>query len=497
MKRHLLLLLLLFSGLATAEVKLPILLSDGAVLQRDLPMHFWGTAEPGEQVTVTFIGHSGVTKADNLGRWHLYLPPSKAGGPYEVIVQGSNRIVLHDILVGDVWVASGQSNMEFPMRRLSNADQEIAGANVPNIRLLTVERTHSEYPLTDVAAKSWVHCSPDSVRDFSAVAFYFAREIGQKEKVPIGIIGSWWGGTVAEAWTSMDALTSDPALMPLFAARGRMMDERADVLVRQIQEAAEKAAARQKGLPEPEFKWHPDPEMWQPAALFNAMIAPLTPFTIRGVIWYQGESNSIRERAPYLYGRQFQALIQDWRAHWGIGEFPFLFVQIANFKSTDIEDWPTIREGQRSALALRHTGMAVTIDIGNPDDVHPVDKLDVGHRLALIARANVYGESVEYSGPLIREVTREANGLRLWFDHASNGLTRKGAALTSFEVASAEGKFEPAQATIDGSTIIVTSTTVAGPVSVRYGWSNSPDCNLFNKEGLPASPFTASLPPLH
>jgi len=227
------------------------------------------------------------------------------------------------------------------------------------------------------------------------------------------------------------------------------------------------------------------------------MIAPLAAFPIRGVIWYQGESNSILEGAPQLYGRQFETLIRDWRAHWGIGEFPFLFVQIANFKSTDLEDWAPIREGQRSALALRHTGMAVTIDIGNPDDVHPLDKLDVGHRLALIARANVYGESIEYSGPLFREVTREANGLRVWFDHAAGGLAMQGTTLTSFQVAGSDGKFQPAQATIDGSAIIVTSSAVAGPVSVRYGWANSPDCNLFNKEGLPASPFTASLPPLH
>ncbi|MGZ4789588.1 MAG: sialate O-acetylesterase, partial [Terriglobales bacterium] len=195
--------------------------------------------------------------------------------------------------------------------------------------------------------------------------------------------------------------------------------------------------------------------------------------------------------------RQFETLIRDWRQHWGEGEFPFLFVQISNFKSTPGEDWPTIREGQRQALALRHTGMAVTIDIGNPDDVHPVDKLDVGHRLALIARAGVYGEPIEYSGPLFRQLVREPNGLRVLFDHVGTGLVAKGPALTSFEVAGTDGKFQPAEARIDGNTVVVTSGALPEPVAVRYGWANSPDCNLFNKEGLPASPFAASLPPLH
>lgn len=490
-------LVFLLASFAHAEVTLPVLLSDGAVLQRGQPIHFWGMASPNESVTATFLGHTATTTADSLGRWHIYLPPAAAGGPYEATIQGSNRILLHDILIGDVWVASGQSNMEFPMRQLKDAEQEIAAATLPKIQLLRIDRTASEYPFTEASAKPWTACAPESVREFSAVAYYFAREISQKEKVPLGIIESSWGGTVAEAWTSMDALTSDPGLMPIFAVRGKMMDDRAETILQQKQEVAEIAEAKQKGLPLPEFPWHPEPDMWRPAALFNAMIAPLTAFPIRGVIWYQGESNSIIARAPYLYGRQFKVLIDDWRQHWGEGDLPFLYVQISNFKSTPAEDWPTIRQGQFDALSLRNTGMAVTIDIGNPDDVHPLDKLDVGHRLALIARATVYGEHIEYSGPLFRELTREANGLRIWFDHTGTGLMMKGPSLTGFEVADSDGKFQPAEAHIDGDTVVVTSNTVANPVSVRYGWSNSPDCNLFNKEGLPASPFAASLPPLH
>ena len=497
MKKLLCLVPLLLAVIAHAEVTLPVLLSDGAVLQRNLPLHFWGTASPGETVTVSFLKNSAGTTADPLGHWHVYLPPVNSGGPYEVTIQGTNRIVLHDILIGDVWVASGQSNMEFAMRQLKDADQEIAAANLPNVRILTVARTASEYPLLDATAKPWVQCSPQSVRDFSAVAYYFAREISQKEKVPIGVIASYWGGTLAESWTSLDALTSDAGLMPVFAGYAHFMDDRADVSLEQKQEADAVAAAKQKGLPPPEFPWHPEPEMWRPAALFNAMISPLTAYPIRGVIWYQGESNSMLWRAPYLYGRQFRTLIDDWRSHWAEGDFPFLYVQIANFKSTPAEDWPTIREGQRSALALRHTGMAVTIDIGNPDDVHPLDKLDVGHRLALIARATVYHEPVEYSGPLFRELTRDGNGLRVWFDHVGTGLLAKGLTLTGFEIAGQDGKFVPAQARIDGNTVVVSSPTIERPTAVRYGWANSPDCNLFNHEGLPASPFSVSLPLLH
>jgi len=489
-------LVLLVAVCAQAEVKLPALLSDGAVLQRDLPLHFWGTAEPGEQVTVTFAANSQSAKTDSLGHWNVYLPPAKAGGPFEISIQGSNRIVLHDVMVGDVWLASGQSNMEFPLRRVKDGEKEVAAADSPNIRLFRVDHVHSEFPLSDVTAKPWTPCTPESVREFSAVAYYFAREIAQKEKVTIGVVESSWGGTLAESWTSMDALSGDPALMPLFAARARMMDRQADVPMQLKQEQAERDAAKGKGLPEPKFPWHPQHEMWQPAGLFNGMIAPLTPFPIRGVIWYQGESNSMIERAPYLYGHQFETLIRDWRAHWGEGDFPFLFVQISSYTSTPAEDWPAIREGQRQTLALRNTGMAVSIDIGDPDDVHPLDKIDVGHRLALIARATVYGENVVYSGPTVREITRDGRGLRVWLDHAA-GLMAKGTALTGFEIAGTDGKFQAAEAKIDGETLIVSSSAVEHPVSVRYGWANSPQCNLFNKEGLPASPFTASLPPLH
>ncbi len=471
-----------------AEVSLPVVFSDGMLLQRDLPIHVWGRSAPAEKISATFRGETRAAVADDLGRWQLYLPPASAGGPYELTVSGSNQIVIHNVLVGDVWVASGQSNMEFKMRELDNPQAEIAAAKFPRIRIMRIKHAYSEYPLTDaVADQRWAEVSPESVPEFSAVAYYFAREIHQKEKVPIGIIESNWGGTVAEAWTSMDALTADASLMPVFASRARMMDAEAENLLLEPVHQAEIAKAKAAGLAPPRFPWHPVQQSWAPAQLFNAMIAPLTPYAIRGVIWYQGESNSKLDRAP-SYERLFQTMIRDWRAQWALGDFPFLYVQISSFTSDATEDWATIRQAQLRALQLRNTAMAVTIDIGNPDDVHPRDKMDVGHRLALAARATAYGEPVEYSGPIVRQVTREDHALRAWFDHAA-GLQSKGGPPTSFEIAGSDGSFVPAEARLDGQTLIVSSPSVTAPMKVRYGWANSPNCNLFNGEGLPASPF--------
>jgi sialate O-acetylesterase len=359
----------------------------------------------------------------------------------------------------------------------------------PRIRLLKLKERSAEYAQADAEIEGWAASSPETAREFSAVAWYFAREIEQREHVPVGVIDSTWGGTVAESWTRLDALGQDAALSPVFATRGRMTDRESDALLEDKDQQRQRAEARAQGKPEPQFPWHPQLAMWGPGLLWNGMIAPLTPFPIRGVIWYQGESNSIQERAP-LYNRLFRTLIEDWRRQWGEGDFPFLYVQISNFISTPIEDWATIREQQLKTLELRNTAMAVTIDIGDPSNVHPTDKVDVGLRLARAARALSYGEAIEYNGPLYRQATPEGTAIRAWFDHAK-GLTAKGGTVTGFEVAGADGKFSPATATIEGATVVVTSPSVAEPVFVRYGWANSPQCNLFNGEGLPASPFTS------
>ncbi|HUD13880.1 MAG TPA: sialate O-acetylesterase, partial [Terracidiphilus sp.] len=337
----------------------------------------------------------------------------------------------------------------------------------------------------------WTASTPETARDFSAVAWYFAREIEQREHVPVGVIDSTWGGTVAEAWTRMEALGADAALAPVFVQWGKMTGKESDALLRDQDEQRQRAEAKAAGRPEPQFPWHPQLLSWGPGMLWNGMIAPLTPFPIRGVIWYQGESNSALARAP-LYKRVFSTLIEDWRQEWGVGDFPFLFVQISNFKSNEKEDWAELREQQLKTLELRNTAMAVTIDIGTPENVHPPDKVDVGLRLALAARALAYGETVEYSGPIFRQATPEGNSIRIWFDHHAKGLAAKGGELTGFEVAGADGKFVAASAKIDGNTVVVASDAVAEPRFVRYGWANSPDCNLFNGEGLPASPFTSA-----
>lgn len=293
-----------------------------------------------------------------------------------------------------------------------------------------------------------------------------------------------------ESWTRLTALGQDAALVPLFVSRGKMTDREAEALLEDKDQNRQREEARAQGKTEPKFPWHPMLAMWGPGLLYNGMIAPLTPFPIRGVIWYQGESNSALERAP-LYNRLFRTLIEDWRHQWGEGDFPFLYVQISNFLSTPAEDWAALREQQLKALALRNTAMAVTIDIGNPDDVHPTDKVDVGLRLARAARVLSYGEAIEYSGPLFRQATPEGNAIRTWFDHAK-GLNAKGDRVAGFEVAGADGKFFPATAKVEGATVVATSTAVAEPLFVRYGWANSPQCNLFNGDELPASPFTSA-----
>ncbi|RXS98008.1 sialate O-acetylesterase [Silvibacterium dinghuense] len=496
------------AAFSRAEVTLPHLLSSHMVLQRNRPIHLWGWADPGEQVTATLHGSSAAAKADDLGHWSLYLPAEKAGGPYQVTIAGTNRIVLDDVLVGDVWVASGQSNMEFPLlgfgptTPMQNGAEEIRNANQPQLRLMLVQKATSPYPLQDVntdpqagSPEGWTLCTPDTAAHFSAAAYFFAREIAAKEHVPVGVIDSTWGGTPGESWVSMDGLAADPGLMPVFAFWADKSRDAGDVPRLQAAEKRADEAATAAGKPKPQHPWHPDLRSWNPSWLFNGMIAPLTPLPIQGVIWYQGETNSDVRRA-LSYERIFPALIEDWRKQWGQGDFPFLYVQISSFRSNAGEDWPVIREAQRRTLKLVNTAMAVTIDIGNPENVHPADKQDVGHRLALAARAVAYGEQVEDSGPLFRQATPAGDAIQVWFDHG-DGLTAKHGELTGFEVAGADRNFTRAEAKIEhheaGEYISVSSPSVSQPLYVRYGWQNAPapTLNLYNAAGLPASPFTS------
>ena len=476
------------------EVKLPRILSSHRVLQRDRPIHIWGWSAPGEKVTVEFHGISRDTVGNSLGNWSAYLPPEAAGGPYQLTVAGSNKVVLDDVLIGDVWFASGQSNMEMPLKGfpggpVKDSAEEIARAGQPQIRLILIPKKASEFPLRDVDA-SWTACSPETASDFSAVAYFFGRELAAREHVPIGLIDATWGGTVAEAWMSLRAVAADASLMPVFATRAAMMESQSETTAILARESQEDLAARQAGRTPLPHAWRPDPASWAPAALFNGMVAPEVAYTIKGVIWYQGESNSRLAFAP-TYAKLLPALIADWRAQWHEGDFPFLFVQISNFKSNPTEAWAAIREAQRRSLSVANTAMVVTADIGDPGNVHPADKQTVGARLALAARALAYDERLEYSGPLFRQAAPEGQSVRVWFGHSASGLVSKGGDLQGFEIAGDDGRFVAASAHIDGNTVVVSSPSVSEPKYVRYGWANAPLVNLYNGDSLPASPFTS------
>jgi sialate O-acetylesterase len=487
--------LLLFAVVVCqAEVRLPKLIASHMVLQREQPVHLWGWAEPGETVTAELDHKGQSTVTDAVGHWHIYLPAMPAGGPFRLTVKGTNEIVLDDVLMGDVWFASGQSNMEMPLKGfpgavIQNSEEEIRNAAHKDLRLFRTPKRSSDFLLPDFDAQ-WTECTPETAAEFSAVAYFFGRQIARDEHVAVGLIDSTWGGTPAEAWVSMEGLASDASLMPVFAEWALMANNTAEMEAMRKAEIREDEEAVKAGKPKPHHDWHPAHESWQPAGLYNGMVAAALNYRIRGVIWYQGESNSALSRAN-LYERLFPALISDWRLHWREGNFPFLFVQLANFNSGPYESYNTIREAQRRTLSVANTGMAVTIDIGNPGNVHPADKQDVGARLALAAEAMAYGKKLEFSGPLFREVSVEGPTLRVWFEHTGGGLKVHGDSLTGFEIAGADRRFVAAQAKVDGETVVLSAEGVTTPQIVRYGWANAPTLNLFNAEGLPASPFTS------
>jgi sialate O-acetylesterase len=445
--------------------------SDGAVLQRDKAVPVWGMAAPGEAVQVSFRGETAATQADKLGRWSVMLKPGTAGGPFELKV---NATILRNVLVGEVWIASGQSNMVWQVSRSLNAEKEIASSADAELRFFKVANVVSPTPLDDVKG-TWKEASPANTGDFCGAGYFFARHLREKLKVPVGVIQTSWGGTPAESWASALAMGSDPALISVFGDWARAME------------------AYPAGVLEKRQNLVGPMHQNLPGGLYNAMIAPLIPYAMRGVIWYQGENNGGRLSRALLYRKLFPALIQDWRRRWGQGDFPFLFVQLANYaKLTATTAWPELREAQTMTLGLANTGMAVTIDIGEAQDIHPKNKQDVGLRLALAARAVAYGEKLVYSGPLFRQAAREGAAMRVWFDHTGGGLVAKGGALTGFEVCQANNRCAAAEARIDGPTVVVSSGEIAEPASVRYAWANDPVCNLYNAEGLPAAPFRSN-----
>lgn len=621
---------------------LPALFSDNMVLQRNEPMQIWGKAAPGGQVTVELGNQSGIAVVDSDSSWQVTLKPMPAGGPYTLRIQGGETTEFKNVMLGEVWLCSGQSNMEMPLAgwgRILNYQQEIKQANHPNIRLFTVEHATSPVPLTQVTSTGWHPCSPSTIPNFSAVAYFFGRDLFQDLNVPIGLVQSTWGGTVAEAWTSGRSLKQLPDFaqavqtMESGPASQQQLNARYQ---KEMENWYQKVDSQDPGFPRQGMSWAvPDfnstnwkqmdlPTRWEqaglegfdgvvwfrkvlnlpgawagkdltlhlgpvddidntyfngtevghtqgyntprtyqipgnlvkagrnvlavrvidtggdggiwgepdqmeigvpsgafqslagpwqyhtalsasdlppvpqspagpnrPTVLYNAMIHPLIPFTIRGVIWYQGESNASR---AYQYRTLFPTLIKDWRQNWDEGTFPFLYVQLANYQAVRAQpgesDWAELREAQTMALSLPNTGMAVTIDIGEADDIHPKNKQEVGERLSLIARNLVYGEDITYSGPLYKSMTRDGDVIRVSFTHVDGGLVVKGGgALKGFAIAGDDKQFYWANARIDGDQVVVSSEDVLNPVAVRYAWADNPICNLYNEAGLPASPF--------
>ncbi len=440
-----------FSSLSAVE--LPAIFADHMVLQQNSSVTIWGWGKTGEEVTVTgsWNGTPVKAKADANAKWQVKLQTPAAGGPYTLKVQGYNTIELSDVLIGEVWLVSGQSNMEWsPRMGIDNGKEEAAKANQPQIRFFSVSHRAADAPQQDLGG-SWAVSTPQTMFDFSAIAYFFGKELHEELDVPIGLINSSWGGTPAEIWMAPQAVAENPAL-------------------------AEAAAKLQ------EVPWGPV----KPGKAYHAMIAPLIPYPIAGALWYQGESNTA---APHTYSEALTALIENWRAQWGY-DFPFYFAQIAPYKYGRPFEGVIVRDEQRQTLSVPKTGMVVTSDIGNIDDIHPRNKLDVGKRFANIALNQTYGKKDRpVSGPLYREMKKEGNKIRLYFDHAENGLVSRGKELGLFEIAGQDQKFVPAKAKIDGNTIVLSARGVKDPAAVRFAWSNTAEPNLFNKEGLPASAF--------
>ncbi len=614
--------------LTFANVKLAPLFSDGMVLQRNIRNAVWGWADFNEQITVTWLDKTYTIKPDNTGKWMVYLDAAPAGGPYILTINGRNQIQIKDVLIGEVWICSGQSNMEWRMNMLNHKyDAEIAASTNPNIRHIKIINSQSLTPQTDVQTSGWKPANPENTPSFSAVGYFFAKDLYDKLHVPIGLVSSNWGGTVAQAWTSLEALQTFPNYLSeydewkktaqpgeqnmdkLFAdyqkalktkdiglktwmktnlntASWKTMNQPSDWSKTELENvdgivwlrkevtiekedagkdlilhlgpiddndityfngvkvgatdgySLERNYKVKGGLVKPGKNviavrvvdtggggglWGQEKPLeleinnkkialngsWQyklslnaknpqsnaspnhPSLLFNGMIAPLIPYGIKGVIWYQGESNAGR---AYEYRRLFPTMITDWRNRWQQGEFPFLFVQLANYMKVQSEpvdsEWAELREAQTMTLDLPVTGMACIIDIGEAGDIHPKNKLDVGKRLSYVARKVAYGEDIAHMGPLYFSYQTEGDKIRVNFTNLGKGLVAKNGELKGFAIAGADKKFYWAKARIEGDQVVVWSESVPNPVAVRYAWADNPEgCNLYNTADLPASPF--------
>lgn len=484
-----------------AEVKLPAIFSDNMMLQQDLAVPVWGSADPGENVAISVAGKEVKTVADAKGKWRAKLSPLKADGqPITMTVTGKNSITVKNVLVGEVWLGSGQSNMQMALRNVTNAAAEMASANYPDIRIFTLKRRGAPQPLEDFEGE-WVSATAGGIEKFSAVLYFFGRDLHASIKQPIGLINSSYGGTKIEWWLRLEALMSDPQSAKEAELRIKELDDPAWVeaqyakdLVRYEKEVeTAKAEGRRPKLGKPQ-KIGPEAKS-RHGGLYNAMIHPLLGYGIRGFLWYQGEFNADKAEQ---YGRLFPKMITDWREQWGLGELPFFFVQLPPISGLQNEPmlyrgvtgWAELREVQAKTLSLPNTGMAVTIDTAADGDLHPKDKQPVGNRLARLAANQVYGLPIPCQAPMFAGMERKGEAVRLKFSQAEGGLvTREGGAVAGFAISGEDRKFVWAEARIEGEQVIVSSPAVKEPVAVRYAWANHPVISLFNRNGLPLAPF--------
>lgn len=442
---------LLCSAGLSAEVRLPAIISDRMVVQSGTPVRIWGWAAEGEKVTATLAAKSVSTTAGKTGKWVLDLPAVRPGGPYTLKV---NTLEVKDVLAGEVWVGSGQSNMAMSLGRSAGGKEEAAQANWPRIRFFKVPNLKAETPQQDLQG-SWQSISPQNAEQYSGVAYFFAKSLHLERKVPFGIIQTAWGGTAAQAWTRREALAGNSDLQEYITRTPRSPQNAASVL-------------------------------------WNAMVHPIRGYGIRGFLWYQGEANRQGNDA-YLYRKLFGAMIQDWRAQWGQGELPFLWVLLAPFTSPMPADLPLTRESQLETLKLANVGFSNTLGIGDAKDIHPTNKKDAGERLANAARRVAYGSATAPVSPLLRQLTAEGAALRMWFDNAGAGLQLKGPAEAAFEIAGTDEKYVPAAAKVEGASVLVSADSVSEPVFVRYAYKDVAPDVLYSLAGVPAAPVRARL----
>ena len=620
----------------SGSVKMPGIFSDNMVIQRDIPVKIWGWADAGEKVSISYNGQKLTAKADKNGVWSITLKPMKFGGPFDMVIKAKNEIILKNTLIGDVWICGGQSNIEFPVNQLENASDEISSANFPGIRLFTVPKQISEKPLENIDDAKWEVCSPATISSFSAVGYFFGKNLCNHLNVPVGLISSNWGGTNIETWTGLDAMEQFDEYKQSIEEMKKKDFSKIEKNLSKLQaiwnkkiETDDSGKIQKWFLPETNFSGWKDmklPQFWEkaglpdvdgvvwfkmefeltsketlndikislgkirdadqtylngelvgetynytamrnysvaakflkpgknilvirvinygweggfwgdakdmyvdvngfkkslaidwkyklgislpspfvvlepnkyPSMLYNSMISPLTSFGIKGVIWYQGETNV---NNAFKYRNLLSGMINDWRKHWDEGNFPFLIVQLPNYDAIgngDGGDWPLLRESQAIAVAqVPNTGMAITIDVGESKNIHPKNKLDVGYRLYLVARKIAYNENLVYSGPTYKSMKIEGNKIEIEFDNIGSGLYVKDkyGYINGFCIAGDDKKFHWAKAYIDGNRAVVHNDTIQNPVAVRYAWLNDPsDINLYNKEMLPAAPFRTDL----